>query len=87
MGGRKRQNLTLDLNSASPKKNKVQNLLTSPEVQMPGELRSEHGHRDGSQHSRHPELRPVWPAGASVSSPPSVISSKHLPLPHLTNTK
>merc|ERR1712218_444642 len=25
MGGRKRQNLTLDLNSASPKKNKVQN--------------------------------------------------------------
>merc|ERR1712158_322435 len=34
MGGRKRQNLTLDLNSASPKKNKVQNLLTSPDVQM-----------------------------------------------------
>merc|ERR1711874_493035 len=34
MGGRKRQNLTLDLNSDSPKKNKVQNLLTSPEVQM-----------------------------------------------------
>jgi len=33
-GGRKRQNLTLDLNSASPKKNKVQNLLTSPDVQM-----------------------------------------------------
>merc|ERR1712193_216962 len=34
MGGRKRQNLTLDLYSASPKKNKVQNLLTSPDVQM-----------------------------------------------------
>merc|ERR1712228_835687 len=34
MGGRKRQNLTLDFNSASPKKNKVQNLLTSPDVQM-----------------------------------------------------
>merc|ERR1712061_892377 len=34
MGGRKRQNLTLDLNSASPKKNKVQNLLASPDVQM-----------------------------------------------------
>merc|ERR1712073_53955 len=34
MGGRKRQNLTLDLNSASPKKNRVQNLLTSPDVQM-----------------------------------------------------
>merc|ERR1711993_25695 len=34
MEGRKRQNLTLDLNSASPKKNKVQNLLTSPDVQM-----------------------------------------------------
>merc|ERR1712165_328386 len=34
MGGRKRQNLTLDLNSASPKKNKAQNLLTSPDVQM-----------------------------------------------------
>merc|ERR1712223_1187129 len=34
MGGRKRQNLTLDLNSASPKKNKVQNLFTSPDVQM-----------------------------------------------------
>merc|ERR1711994_919121 len=34
MGGRKRQNLTLDLNSASPKKNKVQTLLTSPDVQM-----------------------------------------------------
>merc|ERR1711978_25968 len=34
MGGRKRQNLTLDLNSASPEKNKVQNLLTSPDVQM-----------------------------------------------------
>merc|ERR1719250_31237 len=33
-GGRKRQNLTLDLNSASAKKNKVQNLLTSPDVQM-----------------------------------------------------
>merc|ERR1712168_1178503 len=33
-GGRKRQNLTLDLNSASPKKSKVQNLLTSPDVQM-----------------------------------------------------
>merc|ERR1712154_113856 len=28
VGGRKRQNLTLDLNSASPKKNKVQNLLS-----------------------------------------------------------
>merc|ERR1711923_18154 len=34
VGGRKRQNLTLDLNSASAKKNKVQNLLTSPDVQM-----------------------------------------------------
>lgn len=34
LGDRKRQNLTLDLNSASPKKNKVQNLLTSPDVQM-----------------------------------------------------
>merc|ERR1711892_634762 len=33
-GGRRRQNLTLDLNSASSKKNKVQNLLTSPDVQM-----------------------------------------------------
>merc|ERR1711892_522300 len=33
-GGRKRRNLTLDLNSASAKKNKVQNLLTSPDVQM-----------------------------------------------------
>merc|ERR1712117_55707 len=33
-GGRKRQNLTLDLNSASAKKNRVQNLLTSPDVQM-----------------------------------------------------
>merc|ERR1712141_219780 len=34
MGGRKRQNLTLDLNSASPKKNKVQMLkLTSPELE------------------------------------------------------
>merc|ERR1712058_50682 len=33
-GGRKRQNLTLDLNSASAKKSRVQNLLTSPDVQM-----------------------------------------------------
>jgi len=33
-GGRKRHNLTLDLNSASAKKSKVQNLLTSPDVQM-----------------------------------------------------
>merc|ERR1712123_547851 len=33
-GGRKRQNLTLDLNSVSAKKNRVQNLLTSPDVQM-----------------------------------------------------
>merc|ERR1719495_1956376 len=33
-GGRKRQNLTLDLNSASAKKNRVQNLLPSPDVQM-----------------------------------------------------
>jgi len=33
-GGKKRQNLTLDLNSASAKKNRVQNLLTSPDVQM-----------------------------------------------------
>merc|ERR1719430_2207001 len=33
-GGRKRQNLTLDLNSASAKKNQVQSLLTSPDVQM-----------------------------------------------------
>merc|ERR1719177_26731 len=33
-GGRKRQNLTLDLNSASAKKNRVQNLLTSPDVHM-----------------------------------------------------
>jgi len=33
-GGKKRQNLTLDLNSASSKKNRVQNLLTSPDVQM-----------------------------------------------------
>merc|ERR1739844_27551 len=33
-GRRKRQNLTLDLNSASAKKNRVQNLLTSPDVQM-----------------------------------------------------
>merc|ERR1719221_2156076 len=33
-GGRKRQNLTLDLNSASAKKNRVQSLLTSPDVQM-----------------------------------------------------
>merc|ERR1719357_998663 len=32
-GGRKRQNLTLDLNSASAKKNRVQNLLTSPDVE------------------------------------------------------
>merc|ERR1712036_196309 len=34
VGGRKRQNLTWDLNSASAKKNRVQNLLTSPDVQM-----------------------------------------------------
>jgi len=33
-GGKKRQNLTLDLNSASSKKSRVQNLLTSPDVQM-----------------------------------------------------
>jgi len=33
-GSRKRQNLTLDLNSASSKKSRVQNLLTSPDVQM-----------------------------------------------------
>jgi len=33
-GSKKRQSLTLDLNSASAKKNKVQNLLTSPDVQM-----------------------------------------------------
>ena len=33
-GSRKRQNLTLDLNSASAKRNKVQSLLTSPDVQM-----------------------------------------------------
>lgn len=33
-GGRKRQNLTLDLNSASSKKKSMQNLLTSPDVQM-----------------------------------------------------
>merc|ERR1719153_1627170 len=33
-GGRNRHNLTLDLNSASAKKSKVQNLLTSPDVQM-----------------------------------------------------
>jgi len=32
-GGRKRQNLTLDLNTASPKKNRIQNILTSPDVQ------------------------------------------------------
>merc|ERR1719431_1356453 len=33
-GGRKRQNLTLDLNSASAKKNRVQNVFMSPDVQM-----------------------------------------------------
>merc|ERR1712002_1091651 len=33
-GGRKRHNLTLDLNSASAKKSQVQSLLTSPDVQM-----------------------------------------------------
>jgi len=33
-GSRKRQNLTLDLNSTTSKKNKVQSLLTSPDVQM-----------------------------------------------------
>lgn len=33
-GSRKRQNLTLDLNTASAKKNRVQSLLTSPDVQM-----------------------------------------------------
>merc|ERR1719309_313100 len=33
-GGRKRHNLTLDLNSASAKKKQVQSLLTSPDVQM-----------------------------------------------------
>jgi len=32
-GGRKRGNLTLDLNSVSPKKNRIQNILTSPDVQ------------------------------------------------------
>merc|ERR1719225_321759 len=113
MGGRKRQNLTLDLNSASPKKNKVQNLLTSPDVQMlklppvsdggaddvrqgvrggagedqiPGELRSHHGHRDGGQHSGDPEL---WsdPAGASVSPSPPSVSAQPLPLPHRPRTK
>lgn len=35
-GGRKRQNLTLDLNSAAAKRNKVQSLLTSPDVQRLG---------------------------------------------------
>jgi len=34
VGGLKRQNLTLDLSSTSSKKQKVQNLLTSPDVQM-----------------------------------------------------
>jgi len=33
-GNRKRQNLTLDLNSSSSKRSKVQSLLTSPDVQM-----------------------------------------------------
>merc|ERR1711970_725181 len=33
-GGRKRQNLTLDLNSASAKRTKLTHLLTSPDVQM-----------------------------------------------------
>lgn len=33
-GSRKRQNLTLDLNTSSSKRNKVQSLLTSPDVQM-----------------------------------------------------
>merc|ERR1711994_177264 len=32
-GGRKRGNLTLDLNTASPKKTRIQNILTSPDVQ------------------------------------------------------
>jgi len=34
VGSRKRQSLTLDLNSATAKRNKVQSLLTSPDVQM-----------------------------------------------------
>jgi len=33
-GSRKRQSLTLDLNTATAKRNKVQSLLTSPDVQM-----------------------------------------------------
>merc|ERR1712012_498658 len=32
-GGRKRGNLTLDLNSVSPKKNRIQNILTSPDIE------------------------------------------------------
>jgi len=32
-GGRKRGNLTLDLHSASPKKSRIQSILTSPDVQ------------------------------------------------------
>jgi len=34
VGSRKRQSLTLDLNTATAKRNKVQSLLTSPDVQM-----------------------------------------------------
>ena len=32
-GGRKRGNLTLDLTTNSPKKSRIQNILTSPDVQ------------------------------------------------------
>merc|ERR1712020_746444 len=59
MGGRKRQNLTLDLNSASPKKNKVQNLLTSPDVQM-GKLTSPELEKFLSQ---NPSLATPTPSG------------------------
>merc|ERR1711993_95377 len=91
MGGRKRQNLTLDLNSASPKKNKVQNLLTSPDVQMlkltspelekflsqNPSLATPTPSSYGCQHARHPQRGPVWAAGPAVSSPPPSVSSKH----------
>merc|ERR1712183_1128164 len=63
MGGRKRQNLTLDLNSASPKKNKVQNLLTSPDVQML-KLTS-------------PELEKFLSQNPSLATPPSPSPPSH----------
>jgi len=67
-GSRKRQNLTLDLNSTASKKNKVQSLLTSPDVQML-KLTSPELEKFLIQ---NPSLATPTPTGASYGFPKSV---------------